>query len=193
MLRWLLAAIAAILLLWAASLAFVIYAGARSVLRPADAIVVLGAAQYNGRPSPVFKARLDHGITLYRQGYAPRLILTGGVGQRDTLSEGEVGRRYALDKGIPETAMLVEREGATSAASMTAAALLMREHNLTTALIVSDSYHMLRLELLARRLGIRAYRAPAPAAPIDRSVYERRRYVLRESILFPAQAVLGGK
>jgi uncharacterized SAM-binding protein YcdF (DUF218 family) len=193
MLRWLLAAIAAILLLWAASLAFVIYAGARPVLRPADAIVVLGAAQYNGRPSPVFKARLDHGITLYRQGYAPRLILTGGVGQRDTLSEGEVGRRYALDKGIPETAMLVEREGATSAASMTAAALLMREHNLTTALIVSDSYHMLRLELLARRLGIRAYRAPAPAAPIDRSVGERRRYVLRESILFPAQAVLGGR
>jgi uncharacterized SAM-binding protein YcdF (DUF218 family) len=193
MLRWPLAAIAAILLLWAASLAFVIYAGARPVLRPADAIVVLGAAQYNGRPSPVFKARLDHGITLYRQGYAPRLILTGGVGQRDTLSEGEVGRRYALDKGIPETAMLVEREGATSAASMTAAALLMREHNLTTALIVSDSYHMLRLELLARRLGIRAYRAPAPAAPIDRSVGERRRYVLRESILFPAQAVLGGR
>jgi uncharacterized SAM-binding protein YcdF (DUF218 family) len=193
MLRWLLAAIAAILLLWAASLGFVIYAGARPVLRPADAIVVLGAAQYNGRPSPVFKARLDHGITLYRQGYAPRLILTGGVGQRDTLSEGEVGRRYALDKGIPETAMLVEREGATSAASMTAAALLMREHNLTTALIVSDSYHMLRLELLARRLGIRAYRAPAPAAPIDRSVGERRRYVLRESILFPAQAVLGGR
>jgi uncharacterized SAM-binding protein YcdF (DUF218 family) len=193
MLRWLLAAIAAILLLWAASLGFVIFAGARPVLRPADAIVVLGAAQYNGRPSPVFKARLDHGITLYRQGYAPRLILTGGVGQRDTLSEGEVGRRYALDKGIPETAMLVEREGATSAASMTAAALLMREHNLTTALIVSDSYHMLRLELLARRLGIRAYRAPAPAAPIDRSVGERRRYVLRESILFPAQAVLGGR
>jgi len=193
MLRWLLAAIAAILLLWAASLAFVIYAGARAVLRPADAIVVLGAAQYNGRPSPVFKARLDHGITLYRQGYAPRLILTGGVGLRDTLSEGEVGHRYALDKGIPETAMLVEREGATSAASMTAAALLMQEHNLTTALIVSDSYHMLRLELLARRLGIRAYRAPAPAAPIDRSAGERRRYVLRESILFPAQAVLGGQ
>jgi uncharacterized SAM-binding protein YcdF (DUF218 family) len=193
MLRWLLAAIAALLLLWAASLALVFYAGARPVLRPADAIVVLGAAQYNGRPSPVFKARLDHGITLYRQGYAPRVILTGGVGLRDTLSEGEVGLRYALAKGIPETAMLVEREGATSAASMTAAALLMQEHNLTTALIVSDSYHMLRLELLARRLGIRAYRAPAPAAPIDRSVGERRRYLLRESILFPAQAILGGQ
>ena len=193
MLRWLLAAIAAILLLWAASLAFVIYAGARAVLRPADAIVVLGAAQYNGRPSPVFKARLDHGIALYRQGYAQRLILTGGVGAGDTLSEGEVARRYALDQGVPESALLVEREGATSRASMAAAAQLMRANDLGSALIVSDSYHMLRLQLLARRLGIRAFRAPAPAAPIDRAASERRRYVLRESILFPAEAVLGGR
>ena len=192
LLRWLVATVLTVLVLWGASLGMVLYAGARPVLRPADAIVIMGAAQYNGRPSPVFKARLDHGIALYRQGFAPRLIMTGGVGIRDTLSEGEVGRRYALGKGIPDSVMLVEREGSTSAASMTAAALLMREHDLTTALIVSDSYHMLRLELLARRLGIRAYRAPAPEAPIDRSAHERRRYVLRESILFPAQALLGG-
>lgn len=191
--RWLIGAVAALLALWAASLGLVLYAGARPVLRPADAILVLGAAQYNGRPSPVFRARLDHAIALFRQGYAPRLILTGGVGSGDTLSEGEVAQRYALAEGIPESAMLVEREGATSAESMAAAAALMREHELITALIVSDSYHMLRLELLARRLGIRAFRAPTPGAPIDRSTAERRRYVLRESILFPAEAVLGGR
>lgn len=193
MLRWLLGAFAATVALWGASLGLVLYAGAMPMLRRADAVLVLGAAQYNGRPSPVFKARLDHGIALYRQGYAGRLILTGGVGAGDTLSEGEVGRRYALDQGVPESALLVEREGGNSAASMAAAAQLMRENDLRSALIVSDSYHMLRLQLLARRVGIRAFRAPAPAAPIDRSAAERRRYVLRESVLFPAEAVLGGR
>lgn len=193
MVRWLLGAFAAIVALWGASLGLVLYAGAMPMLRRADAVLVLGAAQYNGRPSPVFKARLDHGIALYRQGYAERLILTGGVGAGDTLSEGEVGRRYALGQGVPEGALLVEREGGNSAASMAAAAQLMRENDLRSALIVSDSYHMLRLQLLARRFGIRAFRAPAPAAPIDRSAAERRRYVLRESILFPAEAVLGGR
>lgn len=193
MIRWLLGALAALLALWAASLGLVLYAGATPVLREADAVLVLGAAQYNGRPSPVFKARLDHGIALYRQGYAKHVILTGGVGAGDTLSEGEVARRYAIDQGVPERALLVEREGVTSAESMAGAARLMREHDLRSALVVSDSYHMLRLQLLARRVGIEAYRAPAPAAPIDRSVAERRRYVLRESILFPAEAVLGGR
>ncbi len=193
MVRALVGAASAIVALWAASLGLVLYAGARPVLRTADAIVVLGAAQYNGRPSPVFRARLDHGIALYRQGWAPRMILTGGVGAGDTLSEGEVGRRYTIDQGVPDSVLLVEREGATSAESMRAAASLMAEHGLGAALIVSDSYHMLRLQLLARRLGIRAYRAPAAAAPIDRSAGERRRYVLRESVLFPAELVLGGR
>lgn len=193
MLRRLVILVLALVVLWAASLAMVLWAGARPMLRPADAVVVLGAAQYNGRPSPVFKARLDHGIALYRRGYARRLILTGGVGSGDTLSEGEVGRRYAESQGVPDSVMLVEREGATSAASMEAAATLMKEHGLVSALIVSDSYHMLRLQLLARRLGIRPLRAPTPSAPIDRSAGERRRYVLRESILFPAEAVLRGR
>lgn len=171
----------------------VLYAGARPVLRPADTILVLGAAQYNGRPSPVLKARLDHAVSLYRQGYSGRLVMTGGVGAGDTLSEGEVARRYAIAQGVPDTVILVEREGVTSAESMANAAELMQAHGLVSALIVSDSYHMLRLELLARRLGIRPYRAPTPSAPIDRSVGERRRYVLRESVLFPAEAILGGR
>jgi uncharacterized SAM-binding protein YcdF (DUF218 family) len=191
-LRWLAAVAASVVLLWAAGLGMVLAAGAWPVLREADAIVVLGAAQYNGRPSPVYRARLDHALELYERGYAPRLILTGGVGRGDTLSEGEVGRRYALRHGVPDRAILVEREGVTSAESVAAAAALMRAYDMRTALVVSDPFHMLRLELLARRAGIRPYRAPTPTSRLGRDSHMWRRYVVRESLLFPATAVLGG-
>jgi uncharacterized SAM-binding protein YcdF (DUF218 family) len=180
-----------VLLVWAVALGLVVLAGSRPQLRPADAIVVLGAAQYNGRPSPVLKARLDYGVALYRQGLAPRIVVTGGVGAGDTVSEGEVARRYAMSMSIPDSAILAEREGETSAASMKAAAKLLRERNLHTAIIVSDSYHMLRLELLARRFGIRPLRAPVPA-PSDRVAQRWGYFLLRESVLFPVAALLGG-
>jgi uncharacterized SAM-binding protein YcdF (DUF218 family) len=183
---------AAVGMFWAATTAAVLIAGARPVLHHADAIVVLGAAQYNGRPSPVLKARLDHALALFRDGWAPRMIFTGGVGTGDTLSEGEVARRYAVEAGIPDSAILVDRAGATSAASVDAAAVLMKANGLHSALLVSDSYHMLRLELLARRAGIRPFRAPAPG-PIDQDRATHRRYVLRESLLLPAQAILNGR
>ena len=178
-------------IVWAGTVGLILWAGARPVIKKADAIVVLGAAQYNGRPSPVLKARLDHGISLYNQKLAPRMVFTGGVGVGDTLSEGEVSRRYAIKQGVPAEAILVERKGVTSAESVAAAAILMRANELETALIVSDAYHMLRVELLARRAGILPYRAPAPT-PIDKSK-NRWRYVLRESAIFPATALLGGK
>ena len=179
------------LVVWASTVGLILLAGARPVLRHADAILVLGAAQYNGRPSPVLQARLDHAIGLYRRRLAPRMVFTGGVGVGDTLSEGEVARRYAVKQGIPDSAIMVERRGQTSAQSVSAAATLMRTNGLRSALVVSDSYHMLRLELLTRRAGIQPYRAPA-ASPIDKSK-NRWRYVLRESVLFPATALLGGK
>jgi len=185
--------IAATAMFWVATMAAVIVAGARPVLRHADAILVLGAAQYNGRPSPVLKARLDHAIALYEAGWAPRVIFTGGVGEGDTLSEGEVARRYAMENGVPDSVILVDRQGVTSAESVDAAGLLMNANGLHSALLVSDSYHMLRLELLARRAGIRPYRAPAPASPIDLDRATHRRYVLRESVLLPAQAILRGR
>jgi uncharacterized SAM-binding protein YcdF (DUF218 family) len=184
--------VAGVIILWMASVLLVLYAGSRPSGRNADAILVLGAAQYNGRPSPVLKARLDHGIKLYKDGRAKRMVFTGGVGAGDTLSEAEVARRYAIRRGVPASAIMVERRGVTSAQSVAAAASLMRAKGLRTALVVSDSYHMMRLELLARRAGIRPYRAPA-ASPIDRARRQRVRYVLRESVLFPATALLGGK
>jgi uncharacterized SAM-binding protein YcdF (DUF218 family) len=184
---------ATVVLLWVSALLLVLLAGSIPVRRSADAILVLGAAQYNGRPSPVFKSRLDHALDLYRRGLAPVIIFTGGVGVGDTVSEAEVGRRYARQAGVPDSAMLVERLGMTSAESMVAAAALMRERALGSALLVSDSYHMLRLELLGRRVGIHVWPAPAPGAPIDRHPGSRWRYVLRESLLFPATALLGGR
>jgi uncharacterized SAM-binding protein YcdF (DUF218 family) len=179
-------------LLWLTSAAVVLWAGYRPDARPVDVILVAGAAQYNGRPSPVLQARVDHAIALWRAGMAPRLLFTGGVGEGDTVSEGEVARRYAVARGVPDSAIMVERAGQTSAESVQAAASLMKKAGLQTAILVSDTYHMLRLELLARRAGIRPYRSPAPASPIDRDRATHRRYVLRESLLLPAEAVRGG-
>lgn len=179
------------LVVWSGTVGLILAAGARPVMREADAILVLGAAQYNGRPSPVFRARLDHAIALYKQQLAPKIVVTGGVGRGDTLSEGEVGRRYALKNGVPESAIMVERRGVTSAESITAAAAMLRAQGLTTVLVVSDSYHMLRADLLARRAGLTPYRAPA-RTPIAKSK-RYWRYVLRESVLFPATALLGGQ
>jgi uncharacterized SAM-binding protein YcdF (DUF218 family) len=183
-----------LVLLWLLAVGLVLAAGAWSVEREADAILVLGAAQYNGRPSPVLRARLDHALALHDRGLAPRLIFTGGIGAGDTLSEAEVSRRYAVRNGVPDSLILVEHQGVTSAQSVGAAAALMRAHGLESALVVSDAYHMMRLEILVRRSGIRPYRAPAPDAPIDRAPRQTRwRYVLRESVLFPATAILGGR
>ena len=190
-LRWLTGAVLLICALWLATVGLILYAGGRPNVQNADAILVLGAAQWNGKPSPVFKARLDHAIELYRQQRAPYLVLTGGVGRGDTLSEGEVALRYALRNGVEAGHILVERDGLTTAESMKAAALLMEASGLHSAIIVSDSYHMLRVELLARRVGIKPYRAPAPNSPIDRSNSERWHYIMRESLLVPATALMG--
>ena len=178
-------------LLWIVTVGLVLYAGAAPQLRDADAILVLGAAQYNGRPSPVLRARLDHALELYHRGLASRFVLTGGVGPGDTLSEGEVAQRYVLAAGVDAPSVLVERRGVSSAESVAAAAALLRAHGLQRVLVVSDSYHMLRLELLARRYGLQPLRAPTPAlSPRSR---ERWAQVLRESWLFPATAVAGGR
>ena len=192
-LRFLLGATLIIIALWISTVALILIAGQHANFKHADAILVLGAAQYNGRPSPVFQARLDHAVALHRRGLAPFLIVTGGVGARDTLSEGEVALRYAVKQGVRPDLILVEREGMTSAESVKQAAKLMHERGLQSAIIVSDSYHMLRVELLARRAGLKPYRAPAPDSPIDKVPAHHWRYVLRESVLFPATALMADR
>ena len=158
------AALLAGALAWVATLALVVWYGGRDHAQPADAIVVLGAAQYDGRPSPVLRARLNHGIALWRRGLAPRLVVTGGRGEGDTTTEAEVGRRYALRQGIPDSAILVEPAGRSTVESVRAVARLSGVGNrrLVRVVLVSDGYHLLRLRLLARRCELVAYTSPVP-------------------------------
>src|SRR6202451_2390920 len=106
--------------------------------QPADAIIVLGAAEYRGRPSPVLEARLNHALYLYLQGLAPRIITTGGAGGDPVFTEGSVGRSYLAERGVPPEAIVVEREGETTAQSVAAVVEIMRRMNLKSAIVVSD-------------------------------------------------------
>lgn len=165
--------------------------GARDTAKPADAIVVLGAAQYSGRPSPVLRARLDHAVALWKQGLAPRLIVTGGRGTGDTTTEAAVSRRYVLRQGVADSVILLEDNGRTTNASLHAVADIMRHHGLRRAILVSDPFHMLRLQLLARRLGMQSATSPTRSSPISASPTQALGYVLSESIKVPVTLVLG--
>ncbi len=170
---------------WALTLAAVAFYGRRDEARPADVIVVAGAAQYNGHPSPVLEARLDHAVELYRRGIAKTLIMTGGQAPGDTVSEAVVSRRYAVRAGVPRGAILVETTGMTTRESMEAVGRLMHARRMRTAVLVSDPFHMLRLKLLARRMGVKGYTSPTHTSPISRSPSQERMFILRESIGLP--------
>jgi uncharacterized SAM-binding protein YcdF (DUF218 family) len=170
---------------WALMLLSVFLFGRRDEARAADAIVVLGAAQYDGRPSPVLRARLDHAIELHNRGIAPILILTGGVGPRDTVSEAAVGQRYAVRQGVPAAQILTEERGLSTDESMKSVADLMRSEGLETAVLVSDPFHMFRLRVLAWRLGVQGYSSPTRSSPIALNSREEWRHVLRESMILP--------
>src|SRR2546430_11574438 len=129
---------------WAAVVVAVALAGAHDEARSADAIAVLGAAQYNGRPSPVFRARLDHAAALYQRGLAPVVLVTGGVGSGDTVSESEVGRRYLVKAGLPDGAVVGLPAGASTSASLAGVAQWFTGKDNRRVLLVSDGFHMLR-------------------------------------------------
>ncbi len=170
---------------WLLILVTIVVLGQRDGAAPADAIVVLGAAQYEGRPSPVLRARLDHAITLWEQGLVPRMILTGGQGERDTLSEAAVGRRYMIARGVPDTAIVLEARGRTSSQSLQAVATYLRGGNGgARVILVSDQFHMFRLWILARRFGLDPLLSPAHGSPIATSP-RRWTYVLLESLKVP--------
>jgi len=177
--------------LWLVSLAAVVVASRRDAAAPADAIVVLGAAQYDGRPSPVLRARLDHAVTLFRRGLAPLVIVTGGVGTGDTVSEAVVGRRYLVAAGLPAAAVDAESAGHTSTASVRAAARRVRELGGTSAIFVSDGFHLLRLGFLAHRLGLRPFGSPAPGSPITSNSRLEFGYFLAESVKAPVALLIG--
>jgi uncharacterized SAM-binding protein YcdF (DUF218 family) len=171
--------------LWLISAAAVLVWSSRDEARPAQAIVVLGAAQYAGKPSPVLRARLDHALDLWNRHLASLLILTGGTGSGDTTSEAAVGRNYAKKHGVPDSAILVENEGRTTSESMRAVAGMLEVRGLQSALLVSDPFHMLRLRILARRFGFTPYTSPTRTSPISPNREERWKYIFSESLKAP--------
>jgi uncharacterized SAM-binding protein YcdF (DUF218 family) len=171
--------------LWALSAAAVLIWSSRDEARPSNAIVVLGAAQYAGRPSPVLRARLDHALDLWNRHLGTLLILTGGTGTGDTTSEAAVGRSYAIKHGVPDTAILMETQGRTTSESMRAVAGMLEARGLQTAVLVSDPFHMLRLRILARRFGFTPYTSPTKTSPISPNREQRWKYIFSESIKAP--------
>jgi uncharacterized SAM-binding protein YcdF (DUF218 family) len=145
--------------------------------------VVLGAAEYRGRPSPVLEARLNHALFLYRQQWAPRILTTGGAGGDPTFTEGEVGRAYLSRHGIPSEAIIAETEGSSTVESTVAAAEIMRRMNLRSCIVVSDGYHIYRVKKMLQAEGIEVYGSPRPTEP---------RQSWREQWLYFRQAIAYG-
>ncbi len=191
--RILTVAMVAAFALWVISATAVLIWSARDEARPAQAIVVLGAAQYAGKPSPVLRARLDHALDLWNRHLASLLILTGGTGSGDTTSEAAVGRTYARKHGVPDSAILVESEGRTTSESMKAVAGMLEVRGLQSALLVSDPFHMLRLRILARRFGFTPYTSPTQTSPISPNREERWKYIVSESLKAPLAFFFEGK
>ena len=178
-----------VLIAWVMCVAGVLALGRVDDRRPSDAIIVLGAAQYVGHPSPVLGARLDHAEVLWRAHVAHYVVFTGGVGKGDTTSEAEVGRRYLIARGIPDSVILLERDGRTTGQSIRAATAILKQRGLTSAVLVSDPFHALRLRILAFRHGLRAVTSPTRTSPIARNAQQEFRYVLAESFKLPIAAL----
>jgi uncharacterized SAM-binding protein YcdF (DUF218 family) len=130
--------------------------------RPADVIIVFGAAEYSGKPSPIFRARLDHALALYKQGLAPFIITTGGNGDDPTFSEGGVGREYLIAAGVPESKIIAETQGEDTNESALRVAAITKANKMTTCLAVSDGYHIYRIKRMLADDGVTAYGSPRP-------------------------------
>ncbi len=131
--------------------------------RAADVIIVLGAAEYRGRPSPVLEARLNHALWLYLKGMAPHIITTGGAGGDPMFTEGSVGRSYLTRRGVPPEAIIVEGEGESTVHSVAAVAEIMVRMNFTSAIVVSDGYHIYRVKKMLQSRGLKVYGSPRPS------------------------------
>ena len=177
--------LAVLLALWLGGVAaYIVWTGGRDQAAPADAIIVLGAAAYDARPSPVFEQRIVHGINLHRRGLADWLIFTGGFGGEGArFAESEVARRYAIDEGVPEERILIETVSRTTHENMEQAALLMHARGLRRAIVVSDPLHMARSLRQARGQGIEALGSATPTTRF-RSLESRWRFLSREVYFF---------
>ena len=164
-------------------------AAVRDEARPADAIVILGAAQYNGRPSPVLKARLDHALELFKNGYATAIITTGSYGPDPNFSEAQVSTKYLVQRGIDVTNIVTEQGSGTTYDSIRAASNLIRQKGWKSVLVVSDGFHLFRVKQMLSDNGIIAYTSPAPNSPIEVQASQRFWYSVREVVLFAGYRV----
>jgi uncharacterized SAM-binding protein YcdF (DUF218 family) len=188
--RVVLGALAALALGWSVSAVQVWRAATTDHAARADAIVVLGAAQYRGRPSPVLRARLDHAIGLYASGIAPRVVLTGGIAEGDTASEAAVSRAYVLQAGVPDSAILTENEGRTTNQSLERVARLMRARRLTSVVLVSDPFHLARAGRLARRHELEVLTSPTRTDDPWGRLARQPGYFLAESVKAPLALIV---
>jgi uncharacterized SAM-binding protein YcdF (DUF218 family) len=151
--------------------------------RRADAIVVFGAAEYNGAPSPVFKARLDHALDLDDRDLAPAIITTGGSGGDPHFTEGGVARDYLIQQGVAEEKIFSETHSDTTYESVQAVTQILKQRHALTCIAVSDGFHLYRIKLMFRVLGITALGSPAPDSPIEDDATLRTLYTLREMVV----------
>ena len=167
--------------------------GDRDERRPADAIVVLGAAQFNGTAGGVFEARLQHAVDLWKAGLAPYLVVTGGKLPADRTTEAATARKWAIDHGVPASAILGENQGRNTLESMDGIAAIFREHGFTSALFVSDRTHMLRVLRMAKDQGILAWGSPTQTSPMDLEADRRQKAMLHEMAGLAVYYLGGGR
>jgi uncharacterized SAM-binding protein YcdF (DUF218 family) len=159
----------------------IVHTASLQELHPADAIVIFGAAEYSGRPSPVLRARLDHALDLFHRGLAPVIITTGGAAADPIFSEGGVGRDYLMRHGVPERSLIAETQGRDTAESALRVGVIMRANGLHSCVAVSDEYHVFRIRKLLEREGVGPiYVAPRPDSKPHSSL-QRAIAVLREA------------
>jgi uncharacterized SAM-binding protein YcdF (DUF218 family) len=180
-LRLLVLATLAVVSLLAITAVQVVQTASLQEIHAADAIVVFGAAEYSGHPSPVLRARLDHALNVFHRGVAPVVITTGGAAADPSFSEGGVGRDYLMHHGVPERSLIAETQGRDTAESAVRVGVIMRANGLHSCVAVSDAYHVFRIRKLLEHEGVApVYVAPRPDSR-PRSTWQREVAVLRES------------
>jgi uncharacterized SAM-binding protein YcdF (DUF218 family) len=185
------AAVLAFLLL-VSSTALAIWWNARQDSHPtSDAIVVLGSAQYNGVPSSIFEARLEHALDLYEDGVAPVVVTVGGKATGDQFTEAEAGRDYLANAGVPGDALLAVPEGVDTLESMRVVATAFGERGWTSAVLVTDPWHAMRAERMAEDAGIDAESSPTRQGPAVQTRATQFRYILRETAAYLLYRVTG--
>lgn len=157
--------------------------------RPAEAIVVFGTAQYNGVPSPVLAARLDHAIELYEKDLAPVIVVTGGNQPGDQFTEATASANYLIKRGVPDEDVLREVSGTSSWQSLAAAANFLGDRSINDVLLVSDPFHSLRIRAMADELGLEGYSSPTKTSPIKGMT--EARYMVREAVAVAVGRVVG--